>query len=509
MASTSVDLERDENDGFCAALEVALAAQAGAERVPAQRDAGLGERIQRDAIVRLRAGATANPGLLALLAAARYAPVPPGGQEDDVVRRALAVPDLLCLHAPPGVARTVTVLEIVRAAAERGERVLVTAPTSAALDVLAARLPTEPTVVRTDQRRNGHGTPSAELTVVRTDQRGNGHGTLADAAAETQRRILARTQAAAHGLEPWLGDPAPATGWLRRLTTALDEAAQAREQADQAIAERDATAAAARDRLGGAIREERRAVEVAERGVTLAAESVDRLGDALRRAESYRFGRWRAERLRGRLAQAVPAAAAARMALRRAREEYADRESGLEKEVEQDGAVRAAADRAAFADLAAHRALESAERAAHQLTRLLAAVLPAPEWTADAAGLTAFAGRCRELEPVLRGRAVLIREWRQRAARPSRQLYHELLRYADVVAATCLDVGRPEYGELEFDLVVIEDAGRVPVPAALVPLVRSRRAILAGAVSHRGAPAGSVLDLLDARAPEANRIRLR
>jgi hypothetical protein len=248
---------------------------------------------------------------------------------------------------------------------------------------------------------------------------------------------------------------------------------------------------------------------VAEPGVTLAAESVARLGDALRRAESYRFGRWRAERLRGRLAQAVPAAAAARMALRRAREEYADRESGLEKEVEQDGAVRAAADRAAFADLAAHRALESAERAAHQLTRLLAAVLPAPEWTADAAGLTAFAGRCRELEPVLRGRAVLIREWRQRAARPSRQLYHELLRYADVVAATCLDVGRPEYGELEFDLVVIEDAGRVPVPAALVPLVRSRRAILAGGGSHRGAPAGSVLDLLDARAPEANRIRLR
>jgi hypothetical protein len=68
MASTSVDLERDENDGFCAALESALAA-AGI--------AGLDERIQRDAIVRLRAGATANPGLLPLLATGRYAPVPP------------------------------------------------------------------------------------------------------------------------------------------------------------------------------------------------------------------------------------------------------------------------------------------------------------------------------------------------------------------------------------------------------------------------------------------------
>src|SRR5690349_6551856 len=116
MASTSVDLDRDDrerhesggggsigidaipeallrsepsvryrNDRFCAALELAVVAahelDAAAERVPAQRASrGLGERIQRDAIVRLRAGATANPGLLALLAEGRFAPppVPPG-----------------------------------------------------------------------------------------------------------------------------------------------------------------------------------------------------------------------------------------------------------------------------------------------------------------------------------------------------------------------------------------------------------------------------------------------
>jgi hypothetical protein len=378
----------------------------------------------------------------------------------------------------------------VRAAAERGERVLLAAPTSAVLDVLVSRLPAGP-------------------AVIRTDQRGTGPAGLVAAAAETQRRILARSQAAAYRLEPWLGDPSPATGWLRRLTTALDEAAQAREGADRAIAERDATAAAARDRWGGPARDARRAVEVAERRVSLVAESVERLGDALRRAEGYRFGRWRAGRLRGRLARAVPAAAAARTALKRARDEYAERESRLDKSVEQDGAVRAAADRAVFADLAAHRALESAERSAHHLNRLLTGVVPVPEWTADAAGLTGFAGHCGELEPMLRGRAALIRQWRQQAARPARQLHAELLRYADVVAATCLGIGHPEHGELEFDLAVIEDAGQVPVPAALVPLVRSRRAILAGATPRRpGALTGSILDLLAARAPEANRIRL-
>ncbi|MEU4426877.1 AAA domain-containing protein, partial [Actinoplanes sp. NPDC024001] len=199
MASTSVDLDHEEgsgyrNDDFCAALEFALA---GEQSEP-------DERVQRDAILRLRTGVTVNPGLLALLAGARYAPAAPHDPAD-VVQRALGVPDLLCLLAPPGVARTLAVLEIARAAAERGERVLIAAPTSAALDVLVPRLP-------------------AGLTVIRTDRGGSGPATLTTAAAETQRKILARSQAAAHALEPWLGDPSPATGWLHRLTTALDEA---------------------------------------------------------------------------------------------------------------------------------------------------------------------------------------------------------------------------------------------------------------------------------------------
>ncbi|BBH68122.1 hypothetical protein ACTI_48070 [Actinoplanes sp. OR16] len=546
MASTSVDLDRDDrergsigvdafvstpssaryrNDRFCAALELAVVAahelDAAAERIPAQRaaaDAGLGERIQRDAIVRLRAGATANPGLLALVAEGRFLPPPPAADADagfvaggtapdraEAVRRALAVPDLLCLIAPQGAARTLTVVEIVRAAADRGDRVLVTAPDSATVDAVVTRLPP------------GH-------LVVRADQSGDGDRTLAAAAAETQRGILARSQAAALRLEPWLGEPSPAAGWLRRLGSALAEAEQERSRADVAGAGHDEVAAAARERLGGPVRDQRRVVEVAERAVALAEEAVQRLGASLRRAESSRFGRWRAGRLRTRLAAAVPAAAEAREALARAREEYADRADQLTKEVEQDSAVRAAADHAAFADLAAHRALEAAERSAYRLARLLDGVAKDPGWTADPAGLAGFAEQCDSLEPVLRGRAGLLREWRQRAARPSRQLHAELLRYADVVATTCLGVGRPEHGDLEFDLVVIVDAGRATLPAALVPLVRARRAVLAGDVARAplrevgsalvpdevaGLLTQSVLERLLEKAPAANRVRLR
>ncbi|MEU4690215.1 AAA domain-containing protein [Actinoplanes sp. NPDC023714] len=589
MASTSVDLDRDDrerhesggrgsvavdaivgvqssaryrNDRFCAALEMAVVAahEMDTGRIPVQRaEVGLAGRIQRDAIVRLRAGATANPGLLALLAEGRFLPppgiAPAGGSlssagvdgrhaakagnvgshasgtapdRAEAVRRALAVPDLLCLVAPQGAARTLTLVEIVRAAAERGERVLVTGPDAAAVDAVVTRLPP------------GH-------LVVRADQSG-GDASLAAAAAEMQRSILARSQAAALRLEPWLGDPSPAMGWLRRLGSALAEAAEERSRADVAGAERDEIAAAARKRLGGAVRDQRRVVEVAERAAALAGEAVQRLGAALERAESSRFGRWRAGRLRTRLASAVPAADVANGALAQAREEYAGRQNRLEKQVEQDGAVRAAADRAAFADLAAHRALEAAERSAHQLTRLMEGVAPETGWIADAPGMAGFAARCDALEPVLRGRAGLLREWRQRVARPSRQLHAELLRYADVVAATCLGVGRPEHGDLAFDLVVIVDAGRATLPVALVPLVRARRAVLAGDVARAplrqagspalrepGSPAlrepgsaalreggsalvpdevaclltASVLERLLEKAPAANRVRLR
>jgi hypothetical protein len=501
MASTLVDLEHPpyRNEGFCAALELAVAAarELGPQPAagdaapqpglgdggpqPGVRDGGLDGRIQREAILRLRTGATVNRGLLRLLAEAGD-----GREDTGEVPRALAVPDIFCLVAPAGAERTGTVLEIVREAAERGERVLLAAPEPPAVDAVLSHLP-----------------PGA--LVIRPGRAGAGPGSLAAAAAGVQQRILARSQAAARSLEPWLGEPSPALGWLRRLTTALAEAAEARERADRAETHRLATAAAARDRLGAASREHARALETARAAAAQAADQVEQLTSAVRRAEASRLRRWRSGGPRRRLSEAIRFAAAARSRVFQTHAAYEESARQLAQEIQQDSTVRMAADRAAFADAAARRALESAERSAHHLTRLLEAVpdapawhpaLPtpaaapagpaapavpaAPGWTADPEGLAALARRCHELEPVLRTRAGLLREWRQRAARPTRQLHAELLRYADVVATTCLGAGRPEYGDLEFDLLILEDAAQVPVPEALVPLVRARRAVLVG-----------------------------
>jgi hypothetical protein len=57
-----------------------------------------------------------------------------------------------------------------------------------------------------------------------------------------------------------------------------------------------------------------------------------------------------------------------------------------------------------------------------------------------------------------------------------------LLRAANVIGATCVGLGttRGDLRFLEFDLVIVDEAGRATAPETLLPLMRARRAILIG-----------------------------
>ena len=78
-------------------------------------------------------------------------------------------------------------------------------------------------------------------------------------------------------------------------------------------------------------------------------------------------------------------------------------------------------------------------------------------------------------------KAQLLKEWREEVGKATDQLYPELLRYADVVGATCIGTATAKGLEaVDFDLAIVDEAGQICLPDLLVPLVRTKRAVLVG-----------------------------
>src|SRR6266496_3946012 len=76
----------------------------------------------------------------------------------------------------------------------------------------------------------------------------------------------------------------------------------------------------------------------------------------------------------------------------------------------------------------------------------------------------------------------LLHNWRRKLeTRNEQQLNPELFRYADIVGATCIGIATARgLNDIEFDIGIVDEAGQISLPDLLVPLVRTKRAVLVG-----------------------------
>ncbi|MFB7335377.1 AAA domain-containing protein [Streptomyces adustus] len=464
----------------------------GALRIPTGQ--AVHER-RRQAVRTLRERRSLNPYLLDVLVDHRVRPSSPAPDalgealdpaQTDAFRRALSAEDLMLVLGPPGTGKTRVISEIARAVAARRtrERVLIASHSNRAVDNVLGRLPKDLVVVRVgnEARVTPEGRPYL----------------LEEQAAGLRQEILGRLETRLTAR----GDIEAVREWYETLGRLLDRLGTlTAEEADRRAALAEAGRAAggpALLRVDELLAERRRLDREEERG-TRRTERLTRSRDAALRRTGlrpvgfvFRFLARRHERRLAR-AEAVAAVLAGRQA--RHRRELAEAEHVLDEATRDIPAVRTA--RRALEETAGRAAACRAEalHAADRCRSLLAAAGETPPDLAPPTADPAVADRepirlhdsLTRLLPGLLARHTLLAEWHDEVASATGQLHTELIRYAHVVAATCIGVAsRPELTGLGFDLAVVDEAGQIAVPDLLVPLVRARRAVLVG--DHRQLP---------------------
>jgi ATP-dependent RNA/DNA helicase IGHMBP2 len=432
---------------------------------------------QREATSLLRDGLARNGSLLSVLVEhrvrpARQRPATPTTSLDpgqhEAFARALGVEDLMVVLGPPGTGKTRVISQITRATAvgtagRPPARVLVTSHTNRAVDNVLGRLPADLVVVRVGN--DGTVTDEGRPYLLETQ------------AGELRDRIL-RTVGAA------LRDPDAldiAQRWADELanrTDALDECLR-REAAAGArwLDERRAAGGPAQAEVDSLAADGRRQ-----------RHSIDRLlrkagrNDALARRLRW-FAGWFAKRTATLTARVDEL----RAGLSATAAELVAAEQRLDRATEQAPAVRAARGDLDAAATTAADALADALAAADAARAAAGGPEPAPTVPDDGTPADSYAALrvlCAWLAdqlPLLRRRNRLLAEWHHEVSGATSQLHPELIRYADVIAATCVGTGsRPELSKVEFDLAIVDEAGQIGTADVLVPLVRAKRAVLVG-----------------------------
>jgi hypothetical protein len=445
-------------------------------------------RIQQAAVEALRSGGALNRRLLPALVDNSYqayypASIRPGdtlnAAQTEAFQRSLTVPDVLLVLGPPGTGKTQTIAEIVREYGLGHRRVLITAKTHKAVDNVLKRaldeLPEEAIVVRI-----GHEDRIAE----------DCQELLLDAQAQRlQTKILNKTEAHSKAL----GGIATHKEEIERIVERFAERIADLEAAEARLRDAQREFEAAEEHIEAHyVKERKRLIAALEehsgRRRRLDAEMADltrrQAAAGAKRSQPLAglfWGLWgvylarRMERYRAQSRHARAAYEADNYsynetckALRQARQapEYVR----LQRQVHE-------------ADAACQAVAQATRKAAQRLEAGIAGLVPSRPTLEpfNPAVLRRYLAWFRNSLPLLERRHAILNDWRTRLGSRTEELYPVVIRFADAVGATCIGVATDRnFEDVDFDLVIADEAGQIGLPDLLVPLVRAERALLVG-----------------------------
>lgn len=448
--------------------------------------------IQKAAVRALREGQSLNPHILSVVVDARFksydAPVIQQGKgrlnpaQRTVMDRAQCVPDVLLVLGPPGTGKTHTIRSIVNQQAADGKKVLITSKNNKAVDNVLEALK------GVDALRIGREEAvSAQVRRLMIDNR----------AREKQQEILAK-------VTPMLESLNTIEALWPEVQRIVDPLV--RRAADWRLAEtrfqqaRETLAEWQRARYDDAVQDieaqirrfsvaHQQAHQAARRAASL-ARRIDMLSELcqLPGVGSF-FERWRG-RLQVRWQQSAEAywrGLEERMhASSRVRDYWNAYRYTASSSDEALRRKRVVAD----SETELTRVRDMAAEAVARLETITANLEDAPALQGVAESprsLEATRQRFHQWHEALHHRRNLLHDWHELLQTRRQALYPTLIQMADVVGATCIGIATDaRFEDLEFDLMIADEAGQIQVMDLLVPLVRARRAVLVG--DHRQLP---------------------